>query len=140
MTTQTKRSTTRRKAKSHAPAPKPVSDAAVYVALVMVGVFVVTLAWIMLQDVMSWTHVLVGYVIAMALLINMYAWQAYAGKPLQNWKESLARLPMRFAGYGTKRGKPLSAAKGQQDAKMMLMVFGAASIAVIAVVTVLLVR
>jgi hypothetical protein len=140
MTSHARQSSSRRKAKSHAPAKPAVSDAAVYVALLMIGAFAIMLAGLLLHDLAHWTHVLVGYLIAMVVLINLYAWQAYRGKHLQGWQEALARLPMRIAGYGRKGGKPLQAAKGQADARTTLMLFGAGSVLVVAVVSVLLIR
>ena len=140
MTSHARRSSTRRKAKSHGPVRKPTNDAAVYLSLVMIGGFVVILAWLLLNETVHWTHVLVGYVIAIVVLINVYAWQAVFGKHQQGWQEALARVPLRIAGYGTKKGKPITAAKGQQDARTTLMLFGAGCVLLVALVTVLLVR
>jgi len=140
MTSHSKQRSHRRKAKSHSAAKQSGSDAAVYAGLIMIGAFAVLLAWFMLQQVMDWSHVLIGYLIAMALLINFYAWQAYVGKHLPNWQQALARIPLRIPGYGTKGGKPLGAAKGQPDARMTLMMFGSGCVLLIAVLTVLLVR
>ena len=140
MTTHARRSSSRRKAKLHAPAKPAVSDVAVYIGLLMIGAFAIMLAGLLLHDVVHWTHVFVGYLIAMVVLVNMYGWQAYLGKHLQGWQQALARLPLRIAGYGTKRGKPLPAAKGQADARMTLMLFGAGSVLIVAVVSVLLIR
>lgn len=140
MTSHTKRNTNRRKAKSHAPAKKSGSDAAVYLGLAMIGAFAVLLAWFLFQHLMDWTHVLVGYLIAMAVLTNLYAWQAFLGRKLANWQQAMARVPMRIAGYGTRGGKPISAARGQPDAKMTLMLFGAGCVVLIAVVSMLLIQ
>lgn len=138
MTSHDKRSSARRKAKTAHPNSNTGSDAAVYVGLLMIGAFVIMLAWMVLQ--VPWTELLVGYVIAMAILINLYAWQAYLGKSLAQWQQSLARLPLRIPGYGTKHGKPLVAAKGQADARMTLMLFFAGSVLLVAALSVWLIR
>jgi hypothetical protein len=118
-----------RKAPEH-PADARRSDAGEYIGLVMIGA-AVTVAWYLISPA-TWMHGLIGYVIALAVLVNLYAWQVYGGKHLAGWQKGLARLPLRFAGYGTKGGKPVEAAHGQPAARMMLLVSIAASVVIVA--------
>ena len=81
-----------------------------------------------------------GFIIAVAFLVNLSAWQVFAGKTIVGWKQSLARLPLRCAGYGTRGSQPLAAAHGPDRAKMMLFVSSATSLEVFLALTCLLVR
>jgi hypothetical protein len=113
--------------------PKPVrrtSDQAIYLGLGLVGGFLVILVWL-LTDARYWREVLLGYLIAVGWLINLYTFQVYRGVHLPNWKQALARVPLRFAGYGTRDGKPLDAARNQPNAKLALLVSIAACVAVV---------
>lgn len=138
MTSRDKRSTHRRKAKSTHPKAQTGSDAAVYVGLLMIGAFVGLLAWMAFR--VPWGQLIVAYVIAVAIFVNLFAWQVYLGKSLANWQQSLARIPLRIPGYGTKTGKPLAEAKGQADARTVLMLFFAGSVLLIAGLSVWLIR
>ncbi len=76
-------------------------DGAVYIGLVMIGVFAMVLWYLVFEE--TWTHGLIGYVIAVAVLVNLYTWRVTQGRRLANWQQSLARLPLRWVGYGTGR-------------------------------------
>ena len=64
-------------------------------------------------------------------LVNLYTWRVYFGARLAPWKQSLARLTLRWAGYGTKKGRPLEAAHGSRPAKIMLILTMVTSVVVI---------
>ncbi|MCH8343616.1 MAG: hypothetical protein IH983_06485 [Planctomycetes bacterium] len=64
---------------------------------------------------------------------------AYQGRRLAGWQQSLARLPLRWAGYGTKEGRPLEAARGSPRAKIVLLLSIATSILIIVLLTWLLI-
>ncbi len=108
-------------------------DGAVYIGLFMIGVFAIGLWWIIAPD--SWKEALIGYVLAMAILVNLYTWRVCTGKRVAPWQQSLARLPLRWVGYGTRGGKPLDAAHGSDRARMMLFVSIATSAVGIALLT-----
>ena len=127
----------RKHAKRLAPGGAALPDGAVWIGIAMIGVFAVALWYLVSRD--TWRHGVVGYVIAVAVLLNLYTWRACQGRPLVRWQQSLARLPLRFAGYGTPGGKPLEAAKGSGRARMMLFLSVATSMVVIALVTWLLI-
>ena len=112
------------------------SDLAIYGGFLLIGAFVAFLSVLLSQD---WRQVALGYLIAMALLVNFYAWQACRGRRLAGWQQSLARLALRWSGYGTARGRPIEAAKGSNRAKMMLMVSMATSVVLIVLLTWLLI-
>ena len=112
------------------------ADGGVYIGLLMIGVFGIGLISIFSsENTDAWKHGLVGYVIALAFFVNLSAWRVCAGKELTGWRQSLARLPLRCAGFGTRGGKPLAAAHGSDRAKMMLFVSIATSALVIAGLT-----
>lgn len=110
-----------------------VADGGVYIGLVMIGVFGIGLSSIFFssENADAWKQVLVGYVIAVAFFVNLYTWRVCAGKTLTGWQQSLARLPLRCVGFGTRSGKPLAAAHGSDRAKMMLFMSIATSAVVI---------
>ena len=115
-------------------------DGGVYIGLVMIGVFGIGLFSILSSgNTDAWKHGLLGYVIAVSFLVNLYTWQVCAGRTLAGWQQSLARLPLRCAGFGTRGGKPLAAAHGSDRAKMMLFVSIATSAVVIVGLTVWLI-
>ncbi len=97
------------------------NDIAVYIAFALIGGFVGFLAHLANFGI-SWKEILLGYCAALAILINLYALQAYQGRSLANWQQALARLPLRFAGYGRKGAKPLEAAHNSEVAKMAIFI------------------
>ncbi len=115
--------------------PSGPPDGAVYIGLLMIGAFGIWLWTIVATDPDSWKHAVIGFVLAIAVLVNLYTWRVCAGKRLAPWQQSLARLPLRWVGYGTKGGKPLDAAHGSDRAKMMLFLSVATSAVVIALLT-----
>lgn len=113
-------------------APKPMTDRAIYLGFLIVGFFVVALAWLFFDGQKQyWGVIALGYVAAVAYLVNFYTFQVYRGKHLDNWQQALARLPLRFVGYGTKGGKPLEAAHDHEETKKALFVSIAVSAAVV---------
>jgi len=111
--------------KKKSPGRKPTgpitSDLSIYIGLLMIGGAIV-LAALLLTEGQNWREVALGYLVLMAFFINLYALGAYRGKRLANWQQALARLPMRFAGYGTKRGKPLAAAHNAAAARKAIAI------------------
>ncbi len=106
----------RRRGGDHRPERARTPDRAIYIGLTMIGAFIVLLA-VPLTGGKHWQEVAVGYVAAMAWLVNLYAIRACLGGHLANWQAALARLPLRCAGYGRKGGKPLEAAPGHAAAR-----------------------
>lgn len=121
--------------------PPPTNlDGGVYIGILMIGGFGIWLFSILSGGDDAWKQGLIGYVIAVGFLVNFYAWQVCAGKTIAGWKQSLARLPLRCAGYGTRSGKPLAAAHGSDRAKMMLYVSIAFSFVAVLGISFLLIR
>ena len=114
-----------KKSSTSRPARRTVSDGGVYIAFVLGGAFAMLL-W-SIADPDSWRSGLIGYVIALAFLVNLYGWRAYLGRHLSRWQQSLARLPLRCVGYGTEGGRPIEAAHGAPSVQMILYVSLAAS-------------
>lgn len=139
-----KRSDRRQRKRPHVPKPKPprrTSDRAIYMGFAIVGFFIVILTWLFTSDskIEYWRHVTLGYIVGVAYLINFYTFRTYQGKHLENWKQALARVPLRFAGYGTKDGKPLDAAHGHREARLALLLCIAISMLIIAGAAMLLI-
>lgn len=101
------------------PAREGVPDGAVYIGLVMIGLFGI-LVWYTVSS--SWTHGLFGYVLIVLGLVNLAGWRVYFGGAIPPWQQSLARLALGPAGYGTKGGRPFSAAHGHGRALAALLV------------------
>jgi len=104
-------------------------DRAIYVTIIMVGLFVLGLAFLAFPD--DWPWWLVGMTAAVLAMINLFGWKAASGSKLSAWQRSLAKIPLRFVGFGSRGGKPLDAAHGEDSAKMALYVTGAISIVVL---------
>jgi hypothetical protein len=126
----------------HKTPPRPAAnmDGGVYIGILMIGAFGIWLFTIVSDSADAWKHGLLGFVIAVAVFVNLSGWQVCAGKTIVGWKQSLARLPLRCVGYGTRGGKPLAAAHGSDRAKMMLFVSIATSFVVVLAMTLLLFR
>ena len=108
------------------------NDGAIYLGLIIIGLFIVALAFLLGESKREvWGPVCLGYVAALAWLTNLYAISVYRGKSLANWQFALARLPLRLAGFGTKNGKPVEAAHNVERAKMAIMIGIAASIVIL---------
>jgi hypothetical protein len=121
-----------RKHAARAPARRRgAPDGAVYIGLVMIGAFGTWLWTIVAPGPDAWKHALLVYVCAMLVLVNLYTWRVYFGGRLANWKQSLARLSLRWAGFGTKGGRPLEAAHGSRQAKIMLILTMVTSVVII---------
>ncbi len=121
-----------KKSSTSRPARRTVPDGGVYIAFVLGGAFALLL-W-SIADSDSWASGLIGYIIALAFLVNLNGWRAYRGSHLSGWQQALARLPLRCVGYGTKSGRPIEAAHGAPSVQMILFV----SLAVSAVIILLL--
>lgn len=106
-----------------------IPDGGIYIAIIGVGVIGSVFWYSSSPDDLNYG--LIGYLIAVAVLVNINAFKACKGHHLSSWQQSLARLPLRCAGYGTKGGKPIEAAKGHQNAKMMVLMSIAFSVVVI---------
>jgi len=130
------------KSHHHKPPPRPATnlDGGVYIGILMIGAFGIGLFWIASGGGDAWKPGLLGYIIAVGFLVNYSAWQVCAGKTIVGWRQSLARLPLRCVGYGTRGGKPLTAAHGSDRAKMMLFVSIATTFVVVLALTLLLFR
>jgi hypothetical protein len=131
-----------RKQKSKRPASGAratrINDVNIYIGFIVIGGFVWVLAYLLNHDQAFWGAVTLGYVIAIAFLTNLYAFGAYQGKRLANWQQSLARLPLRFAGYGTKGGKALAAAHNADRARSMVILSVLVSVAIVVLASLVL--
>lgn len=109
--------------------PKVTSDRAIYGGVILIGFFFTILGW-MLMDA-HWREPLIIYIAAMAYIIVLATFAVYRGKHIPNWQQALARIPLRFVGYGTKDGKPLEAAHGQANTRNALLMSMIVSLAVV---------
>ncbi len=114
-----------------------MSDRAVYGGIIIVGLFIVMIGWLF-SDGLYWRQTLLGFVLLVMLNINFAGWDVCRGKRLADWKHALAKIPLRFAGFGTAEGKPLEAAHHQPAARAAMFRFGLLSVVLAAGLTVLL--
>ena len=106
-------------------------DGAVYIGLIMIAAFAIWMWTIVAPGPDSWKHALLVCTVILLALVNLYTWRVYFGARLAPWKQSLARLTLRWAGYGTRKGRPLEAAHGSRSAKIVLILTMATSVVVI---------
>jgi hypothetical protein len=130
------RTAVRRKEKKRAVVPrvKPTrktSERAIYLGVLVVGFFSVMLASLFM-GLQNWPILSVVYLALIAYIIAFDTWLVYRGKHLSNWHQAMAKLPLRFVGYGTKEGKPLDAAHDHPEVFRALMIFVVASVVVLA--------
>ncbi len=118
-----------KKSSTSRPARRAVPDGGVYIAFVLGGAFAMLL-WLIASPG-TWRSGLIGYIIALAFLVNLNGWRAYRGRHLSGWQLALARLPLRCVGYGTKGGRPIEAAHGAPSVQMILFVSLATSAVII---------
>jgi hypothetical protein len=110
--------------------PEGVGDGAVYFLFVFLGVCIGVFAWLMGgEHAIPW---IVGYVIAVLWLLNMAVVRAYRGGDMAPWQKSLARLPLRPAGFGARGGKPIEAAHGEPVVRSAMIATACASLAIAA--------
>jgi len=127
----------RRKA-AHAGPKRQRTDIVVYIVFVMVGLFAVPLA--VLFTGWGWRTIAVGYVAAMAILVNVFTAKACFGGKLTGWEKPMARVSLRFVGYGAEMDKPLSAARHDPRARLALVMSMLVSVLIVGGLYLLLVR
>lgn len=138
------RTAVRRKEKKRVVVPrvKPrrkTTDRAIYFGVLIVGFFAVMLASLFV-GVEYWPVLSVIYLALIAYIIAFDTWQVYRGKHLANWHQAMAKLPLRFVGYGTREGKPLEAAHDHPEVLKALGVFLAVSVVILAPLAYLAIR
>jgi hypothetical protein len=109
----------KKKSTGRTPTGPNTSDLSICIGLLIIGGAIVLGAYLLTAGE-NWREVAFGYLVLMAILINVYAVGAYHGKRMANWQQALARLPLRFAGFGTRHGKPLAAAHNAPGARKMI--------------------
>lgn len=117
--------------------PRPMSDRAVYWGLAIIGLFFVLMAWLFTSG-MYWREATLLYLAFVAYQLNLATWQIYRGRMPANWQQSLARIPLRSVGYGTKDGKPLEVAHDQPAVKNALVTSIGASVIILVLLGVVL--
>lgn len=133
-----KKKTTQRKKPRRPQSDAPrTSDGQIYLGLLIIGAAATLFAFLLAAGESSeiWRSVALGYLIAMAFLMNLYAFQAYRGKKLANWQAALARVPLRFAGYGTRHGRPITAAHNAAHARSTILLSVVVSLAICVVLS-----
>ena len=107
--------------------------------VVVVGFFAVTLASLFM-GMEYWPVLTLAYLAMIAYIITYDVWQVYRGKHLANWHQAMAKIPLRFVGYGTKEGKPLEAAHDHPEVFKALTIFAVSTLVVIAVLAFFAIR
>jgi len=125
-------------ARGHAHAKHPrgtprregIGDGAVYFLFVFLGLSFSLFAWLIAGgSALPW---IVGYTLAVLWLLNMAVVSAYRGGRMKPWQKSLARLPLRPAGYGVRGGKPIEAAHGEPQVRSAMIATVCVSLAIAA--------
>ena len=116
------------------------SDGAVYFVLALIGLAFVGAAFLLQGSPGQLVGpVAVGYCAVMAWFVHVSAWAAYRGRRNANWRQALARLPLRCAGFGAKGGKPLEAAHDVPAAKTTIVVSAVVTLVILVALAVWLI-
>ena len=116
------------------------SDGSVYFVLAIIGLAIVAGAFLLAGGRGELVGpVAVGYCAVMGWFAHTSAWAAYRGRRTANWRQALARLPLRCAGFGTESGKPLEAAHNAPAAKKTILTSGIVTVAILGALAVLLI-
>ena len=117
-----------------------MSDRAIYLSALVVGLFVILVGSLLVGEGQYWQYFVLGYLALLLYVINMAGWRIYQAKHIAGWRQSLGKLPLITAGYGSKSGKALEAAHGQPAVRKAMIICGLVSIAVLALLAVVLLR
>ena len=117
------------RAKARSRQPRVTSDRAIYGLTILVGFFFTVIASLLLEG--HWREPLFIYIVGLAYLITATTWAIYRGRHLPNWQQAMARIPLRFAGYGTPQGKPLEAAHDQPNTRSAFLASAVISILIV---------
>lgn len=109
--------------------PRQASDRDIYFVVLIVGAFGLMLWWVASRDTVMYAGL--GYLLTVAFYVNHSAMLAWKGQSMPHWRTAMARLPLRFAGYGRKGGKPLEAAHDQPDAGRTIVISTIVSLVVL---------
>lgn len=113
------------------------NDRGIYIGVVIIGAFIVMLGWLL--EPKWWAIITVGYIAWVAWLVHIFALSVYSGGHLSAWKLALARLSLRWAGFGRAHGKPVEAAHGEPSARKTIVVTSIVSLVIVAGLAVLLI-
>ncbi|MHC5022392.1 MAG: hypothetical protein ACYTGG_00580 [Planctomycetota bacterium] len=127
----------RRSSGSAQPSTRRARDRTIYLGILVIGAFGLML-WALVSPE-TWRPAIVGFLIAVAVFVNHSVYLAYRGRDMPRWRQALARLPLRFVGYGRRGGKPLEAAHDHAETKLVLLVSIAVWVVIIVVATFLLI-
>jgi hypothetical protein len=119
-----------------------MSDRAIYLSALVVGLFVILVGSLLVGEGQYWRYFVLGYLALLLYIINMAGWCIYRGKHIAGWRQSLGKLPLITAGYGSRSGKALEleAAHGQPAVRKAMIICGLVSVAVLALLAVVLLR
>jgi hypothetical protein len=130
----------RKRKKTNSPQKKPpertISDRSFYLGFMFIGAFLIGLVWLATGG--HWKEPLLAYCLLLCLMTVSYAYRACRGEHLPPWRQSLAKLILRWAGYGTKDGKPIDAAHDAPAAKKAVGFGAVACLVVLAGLTLVL--
>ena len=128
--TKARNKNARARVKARKSAQQRSNDLGVYAAVLMLGLFGLLLWYLVGYE--TFPHAVVGFVLAVLGMVNWFAFAAWRGAKLLGWQQSLARLPLSFAGYGSEGGKPLAAASGQDAARNAAIISTIISLIIVA--------
>ena len=121
----------RRASSKRQPASRPTSDRTFYFGFIVIGGFVAFLTAVLTTGA-YWLHAVLAYAALIAFFVHSSALAVYRGRhDLAGWQRALARLPLRFAGYGKSGGKPAEAAHDEPKALRTIIISALLSVVVI---------
>lgn len=125
------RTADRSKSKKHSnrPASPKVNDVGMLGGIVLIGIFVALLG--MFSGPGNVTRFIYFYALLVIALINLSVWQMVLRGRVAPILKPLARLPLRFVGFGLPKTRPLEAAKGEPAARQAAIVTTVVSLIVI---------
>ena len=137
---RTKKKQARHERKVHSKArTKPLqvtSDRAIYIGAIVIGFFFTVIAGLLLDS--HWREPLIIYVAGVSYLTVLATFAIYRGKHIPNWQQAMAKIPLRFVGYGKKGGKPLETAHGQANTRNALLMCMVVSLIFVGLLVVML--
>jgi hypothetical protein len=125
------RTATRSKSKRqpNRPANPKANDVGMFGGIVLIGIFVALLG--MFSGPGNITKFVYVYAAIVIALINLSVWQMVLRGRVAPIQKPLARLPLRFVGFGLPKTRPLEAAKGEPVARQAAIITSVISVIVI---------
>lgn len=118
-------------------AERRAMERGVWGAILLIVGFVLLIWFLVARE--TFGEAIVGAVVAVLGWVNFVAFKVYRGSKIAVWQHPLAIVPLQFAGYGSGKGKPLEAAKGESKARNAIIVFLGVSMVIVVLLALLMI-